>query len=425
MKNMRQFVIAFALIALILTSFCYAGWLSPEWRNRKAVEIGNFENDTALTDYAVKLEVVGNKQFKSDFGDLRFTTDNGENELNYWIENFTPGIHAVVWVKIPCIPAHSFTEIYMYYGNLKAASKSCGEETFLFYDDFNDCNIDDWSIVWGTWFANNALLEQSEYAIRRKIFSSFSFNRPIIVRAKLNHFTGDPVCGLHIMFSKDSYCSNGYYFGYAGINRGGTMISRITDNNVVDVVTDSTIQNSMYPNEWLDITIYFKGNGICNLFLEAPDGKKVALELHDNTFQKPYSLGLWVGDHIGCDDILVNKYTGHPPKVSFGGEEKNPWYSPLSSDISSNKIFNITNPLRVNRKVDFSVSFSGLVNVSLYDISGRVVSKPLHNLYLEKGIYSLIIGPGLKGKTGIYFLKFDEKGKFESISKTRKVVLIK
>jgi len=425
MKKVGQFLIAFALINLIIVSFCYAGWLSPEWRNRKAVEVSNLENDTALIDYAVKLDVAGNKQFKSDFSDLRFTTANGEDELNYWIEDFIPGIYATVWVKVPCISAHSFTEIYMYYGNLKAASKSSGEETFLFYDDFDDCNIDDWSIVWGTWFANNAFLEQSEYAIRRKILSSFSFNRPIIVRTKLNHFTGDPVCGLHIMFSKDTYCENGYYFGYAGINRGGTMISRITNGNVVQLVTDSTIQNSMYPNQWLDITVYFKGNGIYNLFLEAPDGKKVALELHDNTFQKPYTLGLWVGDHIGCDDIVVNKYTGHPPKVSFGGEEKNPWYSPLSADISSDKIFSITNPLRANRKVDFSVSFSGLVNVSLYDLSGRLVSNPLHNIYLEKGIYSLIIGARLKGKTGIYFLKFDEKGKLESISKTRKVVLIR
>ncbi len=414
--NLAILVLFFGIF--IFTNFCSAGWYNPEWRARKQITIYNLENDSALIDYPIEISVKGNKQFKSDFSDLRFTESDGETPLNYWIEDFMPGTRATVWTEIPYIPAHNYTTIYMYYGNLKAKGESDGNETFYFFDDFNDCDISDWNVVAGTWHANNAFLEQTVYTIRRKILSSYNITKPIIVKAKLNHITGDPICGIHIMFSKDSYSNNGYYFGYAGINRGGTMISKITNGNVVQLVTDSTIQNSMYPNQWLDITIYFKGNGMYNMLLEAPDGKKVSLETHNTLFQKPFILGLWVGGHIGCDNLIVYKYTGHPPKFSFGYEELNPGYS----SIDNKKIFSCPNPLKIDERIHFSTPVSGSVTFSVYDICGRLVLRPLENVNLLQSKHSISLD--IK-KEGIYFLHFYENNGSEIITAREKVVLLR
>jgi hypothetical protein len=416
---MRKHFCYFMLFFLFLFyfSFAHAAWYHPEWRFRKEIKILNLENDSALVDYPIMIEITGNKSFKSDFGDLRFTDDDGAASLNYWIEDYSPGLCATAWVRVPYIPAHGKTSIYLYYGNANANDQSNGKETFYFFDDFNDCDISDWNIISGTWHANNAFLEQMEYAIRRKILSSFSITKPVIVKASLNHITGDPVCGVHIIFSKTADCNNGYYFGYAGINRGGSMISRIIDGNVVELVTNSTIQNSMYPNEWLKIAIYFKGNGIYDMHLEAPDGNQVSLDVHDTVWQKPYILGLWVGDHIGCDNLYVYKYTGHPPKISIGKDEKN--LAPIGTDRDILRIDNVSNK---HKKLSFFMPFSGNVTISIYDISGRKIDQLLDNEILPAGNHTMNLSRSLK--SGIYFIRYSADLAGTKISESAKMVFL-
>jgi hypothetical protein len=418
---MKKGIVAiFILVIFIFPNLIGAKWMDPDWRYRRAVSVINLENDSALVNYPVCINVKGSKQFVSDFSDLRFTESDGKTPINYWIEDFIPGIKAKVWVKVPLIPAQSSSVIYMYYGNLKAKSESNGDKTFLFFDDFNDCDISDWNVIAGNWYADNAFLEQDVYAIRRKILSSYSIFKPVVVKAKLNHITGDPVCGLHIMFSKDNYCENGYYFGYAGINRGGTMISKITDCNVVELVTDSTIQNSMYPNEWLDLTISYNGCGFYSILLEAPDGKRVYLETYNVLYDKPYYLGLWVGDHIGCDDIAVYGYTEHPPKLYIEEEEKRQSISPVKS-VKDNNRFGVRSLLKAGSRIVFQNPLAGYVNISFYDISGRLVGQPINNTYLPQGLHS--VNP--VGGEGIYFIRFNVESGEESVDVTKKVVFIK
>ncbi len=406
------------ILLLCLSSFSETRWYHPDWRYRREFKIINLRNDSTLIDYPVKIEVRGNKSFKSDFSDLRFTLCDGTTPLNYWIEEYSPGLCATTWIKIPSIPAHGMTSIYCYYGNLEASSQSNGKETFYFFDDFNDCDISDWNIIAGTWHADNAFLEQMEYAIRRKILSSYTITKPVIVKAKLNHITGDPVCGLHIMFSKTTDCNNGYYFGYAGINRGGSMISRIIDGNVVEMVTDAAIQNSMYPNEWLKATIKFKGNGIYDFHLKAPDGNEVFLRAHDAVWQKPYTLGLWVGDHIGCDNLYVYKYTGHPPSVTIGKDERIP--VPEKTEKDYLQICNISHRYR---KITFLMPFPGTVTIALYDVSGRKIEQLLENRVFPAGIHTMNIAGGMK--SGIYFIGYDAHVAGMHISDREKCVYVR
>jgi len=78
---------------------------------------------------------------RSDGGDLRFTEMDGVTELSYWMESFDYGGYAVVWVKVPSIPASpDVAKIYVYYGNSAATTTSNIKNTSLWGqgDDFND-----------------------------------------------------------------------------------------------------------------------------------------------------------------------------------------------------------------------------------------------------------------------------------------------
>lgn len=137
-----------------------AGFL-PGWNYRKQMTI-NGTSAGAQTNYQMNLTVynsIGNDtpgvvylggNARSDFGDLRFTKSDGVTLLDYWIESYTPGVNATIWVKVDSIPASpNTTSIYLYYGNPSATSASNGTNTFLLFDDFLGSSLDTskWSLV--------------------------------------------------------------------------------------------------------------------------------------------------------------------------------------------------------------------------------------------------------------------------------------
>jgi hypothetical protein len=78
---------------------------------------------------------VGTK-CRADFGDIRFTKSDGATLLDYWLESYDGGV-ATFWVEVDSIPASPDTAtIYVYYGKADATTTSNGDNTFLFFDDF-------------------------------------------------------------------------------------------------------------------------------------------------------------------------------------------------------------------------------------------------------------------------------------------------
>jgi hypothetical protein len=72
---------------------------------------------------------------KEDFGDIRFTDDDGTTLLDYWNESQTNGDNAVFWVEV-ADNLNSAQTIYIYYGNSAATSATNGDNTFQFFDNF-------------------------------------------------------------------------------------------------------------------------------------------------------------------------------------------------------------------------------------------------------------------------------------------------
>ena len=99
-----------------------------------------------LADYQMKLtvhygagtsegaDVYLNGSVQEDFDDIRFTSSYGVRLLSYWIQDYTPGVNATVWVKFDYIPSEG-ADFYLYYGNPAVKSASDGYGTFLIFND--------------------------------------------------------------------------------------------------------------------------------------------------------------------------------------------------------------------------------------------------------------------------------------------------
>jgi len=101
-----------------------------------------FDQPTPTSDYQIMIDLnAGNFNYanaKSAGEDIRFT-DVENNQLSYWIQEWNSSGTSKVWVKVP----DSGTKyIKMHYGNPSAIDNSDGNNTFVFFDDFNDGVID-------------------------------------------------------------------------------------------------------------------------------------------------------------------------------------------------------------------------------------------------------------------------------------------
>jgi hypothetical protein len=118
-----------------------APWFDASWTRRKSITIDNTFNPNALTGYQIKLTVDYDSHMKTDFSDLRFMDSSGVTLIPYWMEKYTASVSAVIWVRIPNIPASDTTTVYMYYGNPSATSVGNGTATFEFFEDFETAYV--------------------------------------------------------------------------------------------------------------------------------------------------------------------------------------------------------------------------------------------------------------------------------------------
>lgn len=121
-------------------------WFDSEWKYRQLIIINNTEG--LVTNYPVRLIVNFLTGMNPDFSDLRFTNEFGE-ELDFWVHSAIESAEADLWVEVDELAGSGDTVIHMYYGNESAVSASSGEETFIFFDGFDDDTIDPekWTVV--------------------------------------------------------------------------------------------------------------------------------------------------------------------------------------------------------------------------------------------------------------------------------------
>ncbi|RLF40362.1 MAG: hypothetical protein DRN18_04945, partial [Thermoplasmata archaeon] len=126
---------------------------SSGWSYYKEIQISDTADVSA--DYQMKLTVYAGSgddntadgiiycdNHCEDFpNDIRFGTTNDPStatQLAQWIEE-SDATSATIWVKCPSDGSNTF---YMFVGNSSASQYSDGDDTFLFFDDFEGTSID-------------------------------------------------------------------------------------------------------------------------------------------------------------------------------------------------------------------------------------------------------------------------------------------
>ncbi len=166
MKEKSLKLVVFGTVLVLLASgigtvsaFSNSG--GGDWSHYKEITIKENSGKT-LTDYQVLVELKPANfpaNAKTDGSDLRFEDESGK-ELNYWIEDWDfEAKEAKIWVKVPSIPANGKMKIKMYYGNPSAGAVSDGDKVFEFFDDFEDGDISDWTIVYGSATGSNGVMK--------------------------------------------------------------------------------------------------------------------------------------------------------------------------------------------------------------------------------------------------------------------------
>jgi len=98
---------------------------------------------TETVDDIVHGKIFSNNHGQADFDDIRFTSSDGETQLDHWIQEKVDSNYAIVWVEVDTIPANpDRADIFIYYGNPEANSTSNIDDTFIFGDDFQGSSLD-------------------------------------------------------------------------------------------------------------------------------------------------------------------------------------------------------------------------------------------------------------------------------------------
>lgn len=203
MKNSKK-TCSYCLTLLSLLMISFSAFAQPclqGWTYRVSINIDNSTSSVALSNFQVPFELntqelIAAGKLNYDGSDLRILSSTG-SVLPHWIEKPTLNTpQTKVWVKIPSIPSNTIETIYAFYGRPSAQNISSGENTFEFFDDFQDVviNTDKWNTCNGGGFtvANDYVTLSSSTLSTEKstLVSKSSFMQPMISEMFVNSVSG-------------------------------------------------------------------------------------------------------------------------------------------------------------------------------------------------------------------------------------------
>lgn len=120
--------------------------LDPWWNStfQYYTEITLSNSGPELTDQTIYMFLEKNESINVDCSDVRFTSDDNV-AIPYYID-FCNSTNIEVYIRPETIDASSNTTIKMYFGNADAETTSSGIDTFLYYDDFEDGDLSEYTL---------------------------------------------------------------------------------------------------------------------------------------------------------------------------------------------------------------------------------------------------------------------------------------
>ena len=134
----RLFISLMICLGFVLPATAHAWW-QDDWQYRKQISVDTTPQGAAINESLGRTALLvrlhtGNFTFdgvKEDGADLRFVAADDKTVLNHQIESFDPLMGmALIWVDVPKVEGGQRQDIWMYYGNQKAAASGNGQLTF-------------------------------------------------------------------------------------------------------------------------------------------------------------------------------------------------------------------------------------------------------------------------------------------------------
>jgi len=311
---------------------------------------------TTLSDSGENVYLNGH--CRTDFGDIRFTDDDGVTELDYWIEEKVDSDYAVFWVEVPSILSDSNATIYIYYGKSDTTTTSNGDKTFLLFDDFEGSagsspNSSKWTVY--KQGSSNAIVEldgdgnlhlagEANVISSGNVKSIDTFTHSFLI--KLKHKIDEEHYANVAIGSGSLQDVNGgnsdWHFTTLGKGYIWRWTTPVSGGGSRDFEIDRTPEGSSYTrlmyhdggdlttlNEWHELEYIYDQNGKLSLY---HDGSLMdSIEATDTTYlnddknillsQGEYSSG--VGGNRYIDYVFVRKYVDPEPAILSWGNEEN------------------------------------------------------------------------------------------------------
>ncbi|MCJ7805219.1 DUF2341 domain-containing protein [Patescibacteria group bacterium] len=348
-KRLPILLAVFLIASLVVSLFpqrAEAAWYDTDWAYKKQ-KVVDQTDDLGAVNYPMKItlhyggadidDVTGAQATAiihmpnasvADFDDVRFTNSAENTLLDYWIENKTDGVSAIVWVEVPLLAGAADTTIYLYYGNAAAPAVSSGANTFSFFNHFDAdaANLAAFLVAYPTW----------EQVGSPTVVVASSIVTVTGVDAAYEQINGVTNYGTSALRAKailepggGKYTAMGY-----GEDLNATVASaRFEMEGADDVITrdgahqETTTQNLITRNGW-DIYDIFYIKSTSAQYFYANGTSIVTHNTHPPTVDLPLVIGTYknsVPTQIQVDWVLVRAYTATEPTWgSFGSEESVP-----------------------------------------------------------------------------------------------------
>jgi len=368
-------------------------WLDS-WTYRKKVTITGQAG--AGTNYQVRLKVgessgsagvnfhtEGNSSDfpsdKNDSGDLRFTSSDGTTLLDFWVEQVTgttPNRIAYIWLEV-ADSLETNQDVYCYYGKSGADNVSNGENTFLFYDGFDDesLNTDKWEWVResvGNWDEGVTSPDELNIKTTDTEFWNGTWTAPILKRKTaitvdheaLVHLKFSPTTNYHnagmINYSSDTnwvyflrQYGGGQHIGFAKNTATTIQTINYTGTNFwIGLRKVSTTYNGLYGTDSFTLSVSNAGtNTITNEYL--------GLLVFDTSSGAPQINAIF-------DDFIVKKYVATEPTYSSAGAEESHFITKTITSVAhikGNITQNITSSAYIDNTKQTIISNANIVEV--------------------------------------------------------------
>jgi len=334
-KEDKEYVISTSKTRLtpITRSSSGQGNSSISFKYRRQITINNSQNSNNLTDFQISItldtqSLISAGKMRSDCGDIRFFDSDGQTSLNYWLESGCNTNTTKIWIKVPSIPANSSKIIYIYYGNQNATSSSSGDNTFLFFDDFNGTSLD--TTKWGLKKSSGGSVSISNGQITFSvsgtsdyvwIHSLNPFVYPVWQEAKVVAMPSGSPTYRQGLSTSTSIKSNGNYYNSYSIDwySGGTPAFRIVGDSssngwLVTQVSSSFNANKIWQFSWISTGSQKGTDGVNSL-----TGTNTTNSI--GNYYAFWGISSWTSGSVVLDWVRIRKYTYPEPTISIGNEE--------------------------------------------------------------------------------------------------------